>query len=201
MDIGGGTAKNAETQLYRLISQMKQDITIAVGTIMGGGVELPEDIINRYSAILRANIHFNKHVLPQQIHKLLSEILALPEVVALEPRRFNKVKGIRDSFYVNYTLSLNRLTKNEGHAVNSSAHFSLEPTIAEAVTNGHNAWGRVWDNNMTLLQHGQSRLVEPVVFDPTYGPLIANKPKRRRRRTKSANHKSGSNTRRKRSAP
>ena len=46
MDLGGGTAHNAETHLYWLITQMKQDITIAVGTIMGGGVELPKEIID-----------------------------------------------------------------------------------------------------------------------------------------------------------
>jgi hypothetical protein len=200
MDLGGGTAHNAETHLYWLISQMKQDITIVIGTIMGGGVELPEDIINRYSAILRANIDFNKHLLPQQMLELLNEILALPQVAELEPRRFNRVKGIRNRFYVNYTLRLNSLTQNEGRAVNQSSHFSLEPTFAEPVTNGQNAFGRVWNSQFRMLHPVPSRIIEPVVFNPTYGPLIAKKLKRGRK-TKSANHKSGSNTRRKRSAP
>ena len=200
MDLGGGTANNAETHLYWLITQMKQDITIAVGTIMGGGVELPKEIIDKYTAILRSNIDFNKHLLPQQMLELLNEMLSLSQVAGLEQRRFNRVKGIRNRFYVNYTLRLNSLTQNEGRAVSQSSYFSLEPTFAEPVSNMQNAYGRVFNNNFRMLHPAPSRIIEPVVFDPTYGPLIAKKPKRGRK-TKSANHKSGSNTRRKRSAP
>jgi hypothetical protein len=186
-----GRFNETQLNLYWLISLMKEQITIVVGTVLGGGIELPQEIIDEYARILRAKIDFNKAVLPQQIFKLLSNIIAFSQEAGLDERRLERVKIVKHKFYAEYSLTHSKFTQNEGHAEKTSLqHFNLGPsglTYAEPVGNRTNGV-HVFDNHMRLLPHAWARVVEPVVFDPTFGPLIKKKSKSRRR-TKSANHK------------
>jgi hypothetical protein len=197
-----GRFNETQLNLYWLISLMKEQITIAVGTVLGGGIELPPEIIDEYARILRANIDFNKAVLPQQIFKLLSNIITFSQESGLDERRLERVKIVKHKFYAEYSLTHSKFTQNEGRAEKASLHhFNLGPsglTYAEPVTNRTNGV-HVYGNNMQLLPHAWARVVEPVVFDPTFGPLIKKKHKKTRN-TKSANHKSQSKTPKRRSA-
>jgi len=193
----GGRFFNASETLYDIISGMKHHITLSVGIALGGGVQLPPALIDRYSKIIRSNIDYHKEVMPQQMFQLLEEIIAFSQ--DLPKRKLDQLKAIKNRFYAGYTLELSKLTQNEGAA--AAPQFMVEPTIAEPVTNGMNAYGRVWNRHFRILHPVPSRVIEPVPYDPTYGPLVQKRSKSRRR-TKSAGHVSRSkNSRRKRSAP
>ena len=193
----GGRFYNASETLYDIISDMKRQITLSVGIALGGGVQLPPDLIDRYSQIIGAKIDYHKEVMPQRMFQLLEEIIALSR--DLPKRKLDQLKAIKNKFYARYTLELSKFTQNEGAA--AAPQFMVEPTIAEPVTNGQNAFGRVWNSQFRMLHPVPSRLIQPVQYDPTYGPLSPKRSKSRRR-TKSAGHVSKSrNSRRKRSAP
>ena len=56
----GGRFYNASETLYDIISDMKRQITLSVGIALGGGVQLPPDLIDRYSQIIGAKIDYHK---------------------------------------------------------------------------------------------------------------------------------------------
>lgn len=187
----GGRFFNASETLYDIISSMKHHITMSVGIALGGGVQLPPDLIDRYSNIIRSNIDYHKEVMPQRMFQLLEEIIALSQ--DLPKRKLDQLKSIKNRFYAGYTLELSKFTRNEGRA--AAPQFMVEPTIAQPGVGIMNAI------NMEYLPHPPTRLIQPVPYDPTYGPLVRSRSKSRRR-TKSAGHVSRSkNSRRKRSAP
>jgi hypothetical protein len=189
----GGRFFNASETLYDIISSMKHHITMSVGIALGGGVQLPPALIDRYSNIIRSNIEYHKEVMPQRMFQLLEEIIALSQRAGLPKRKLDQLRAIKNRFYAGYTLELSKLTQNEGHA--AAPQFMVEPTIAEPGLGIMNAI------NMEYLPHPPARIIHPVQYDPTYGPLVTKKSKSRRR-TKSAGHVSKTrNSRRKRSAP
>lgn len=96
-------------------------------------------LIDRYSNLIRSNIDYHKEVVPQQMFQLLEDIIALSQ--DLPKRKLDQLKAIKNRFYAGYTLELSKLTQNEGAA--AAPQFMVEPTIAEPVTNGMNAYGRV----------------------------------------------------------
>ena len=187
----GGRFYNASETLYDIISDMKRQITLSVGIALGGGVQLPPDLIDRYSQIIGAKIDYHKEVMPQRMFQLLEEIIALSR--DLPKRKLDQLKAIKNRFYAGYTLELSKFTQNEGAA--AAPQFMVEPTIAQP------GLGIMNNINMAYLPHPPARLIHPVQYDPTYGPLSPKRSKSRRR-TKSAGHVSRSkNSRRKRSAP
>ena len=203
-----------EENLYLIISKMKQEITLVVGTVMGGGVELPPAIIDRYAHILGSDIQSHKSIIPQEIFNLLNDILALPQMATLTPRKIQTVKRIRDRFYVNYTLTQSKTTRFEARAEEIGlAPFNLGPTditmtLAEPITGNliqrhptNETQNRFFANmtSMRLLPQAQTRVIPLLNVNPTFGPLTTKKSKKTRR-TKSANHKSKTKTPKRRSA-
>lgn len=199
-----------QERLYSIISDMKKELTMIVGTVMGGGIELPQGIIDRYAHILGARIEYHQAILPQEIFELLSDILKLHQISELSEVRLNRIKSIRRKFYTHYSLGQSKLIQHEAHAENISTSIGMNNMpIGQQVSefhiqrNPHNpALNRFFNNNFRPLLHAESRVIPETNyrhFPQAYGPLI-NKKSKSRRRTKSANHKSKSKTPKRRSA-
>ena len=202
------------TKLYWTVSGMKESLTYVVGTVLGSGIELPLDIIDRYAHILGAKIDYHQESLPREIFELLNDILKLPQIFELTKPKLDKIKSIQHKFYTKYSLTQSKFTQNEqlaektGLAPFNLGHAAMTMTVAEPIISNlvqrhetNEGQNRFFSNmtTMRVLPKAQSRVINQVPLEPSYGPLI--KKSKTRRRRKSANHKSKTkSTRRHRSA-